>query len=86
MKIKILTLFTTLCFSYVLKSQTIVSSHPRVLINSSIRTKLIAKKDANASEWLALSSEAYRYANKPILAWTPATQNTWNTDYIFYSY
>lgn len=86
MKIKILTLFTTLCFSYLLKSQTIVSSHPRVLINSSIRTKLIAKKDANASEWLALLNEAYRYANKPILAWTPATQNTWNTDYIFYSY
>ncbi|MBL7817038.1 MAG: T9SS type A sorting domain-containing protein [Saprospiraceae bacterium] len=86
MTTKSFTTFLGLCLFFTLKSQTINTSHPRLLVNSNIRTKLIAKKDANVSEWLALSSEAYNYANKPIAAWTPETQNNWNTDYIFYSY
>ncbi len=86
MKVITVTLITFTCIFNSLTSQNIVPTHPRLLVNMAIRAKLIAKKEANVAEWLALSTEAYNYANKSIMAWTPETQNTWNTDYIFYSY
>lgn len=64
----------------------VVNTRPRIMMNADLKASLMAKKNANTPEWQTLLAEANSYSNKPVLTWTPATVNTWDTNYIFYSY
>src|SRR6218665_94975 len=64
----------------------VVNARPRIMMNADLKATLLAKKNANTPEWQALLAEANSYSTKPVLSWSPATVNIWNTDYIFYSY
>ena len=64
----------------------VVNSHPRILLDSAAKARLLAKKTANDPDWQALKTEADNYAARQVLGWNATNATVWNTAYIFYSY
>lgn len=64
----------------------VIGTHPRLLINSTIKNQLLAKKNANHPDWLALKTQADELATRPVMDFNQSTISTWNNDYIFYTY
>lgn len=62
------------------------NNHPLLFLDSPTKAMLMAKKNANDPDWLALKTEADAYSLKPVLSWSPANATVWNTNYIFYNY
>lgn len=50
-------------------SASALSEHPRIWLDSTLKAKLIAKKDANTSDWAAFKSAADAYAAKTVDAY-----------------
>lgn len=84
-----LLLIAVFVFGGTLKAQTglpVVAQHPRLMVNSAIKTALLAKAAANHPDYVAMLAEANTYATKPVLPFTQTNIHVWNTNYIFYSY
>ncbi|HYF03912.1 MAG TPA: T9SS type A sorting domain-containing protein [Patescibacteria group bacterium] len=61
-------------------------AHPRILLDSATKAKLIAKKNANHADWIALKNRADLLKNYTIQPYTYATRGNWYNNSIFYSY
>ena len=81
-------LFSLLLSSHVLFSQNpVISSRPRVLLNSTIKTQLIAKKNANDPTWIALKQQADEFCTWPIVSpYTNPLNHQYRNDEINYYY
>lgn len=64
----------------------VVAGHPRLLLDSAAKAKLLARKAANDPRWLTLQADADDLAARDVMGWTPANTGVWNTQYIFYNY
>ncbi|MCI0751907.1 MAG: hypothetical protein L0Y35_08720, partial [Flammeovirgaceae bacterium] len=51
--------------------QPVITTRPRILLNTTIKSQLIARKNANDPSWLAIKSDADQYATWPVI--TPYT-------------
>src|SRR6478672_2082430 len=67
----------------------VINSHPRIFLTPTVKTALIAKRNASDPAWVELKAEADVYATASIRKWTPQDANVWSaqgTNEIFYSY
>lgn len=64
----------------------VATSHPRILLDSMTKARLLTKKALNDPDWVALQAEADDYATRDVLPWTPNHVGIWNNDYLFYNY
>ena len=64
----------------------VISTHPRLLLSASEKTRLLAKKNAMDASWQALKARADALANLPISQYKSATRNTSPPGTIYYSY
>jgi gliding motility-associated-like protein len=65
------------------------TSHPRLFLDETTKTQLLAKKAGNTNEWRALLIDAKKYLSKQVIPWNEVTASSnqyYNTGDIFYSY
>ena len=70
----------------VARADPVISAHPRLLLNASEKTRLLAKKNANDPSWLALKARADTLATYSIYPYKFATRTTEPVGTIFYDY
>ncbi len=61
-------------------------SHPRILLDSTTRAKLITKKNNVDPSWTALKSRADQLKGYPVEPFTYSTRGNWYSNRIFYGY
>jgi len=66
--------------------QPVRESHPRLLMDSTVRTKLIDKKNANDPTWTALKGKADKLKGYPIEPFKYSTRYNWYNNRIYYGY
>lgn len=79
------TLISVWFLTNVLQAQ-IVGTHPRVLLNSNIKTQLLNKKNNNEASWQALKARADELASYGVLSWNENTYYQEFSNQICYSY
>lgn len=68
------------------RAAAVISTHPRLLLNSAEKIRLLAKKNANDVSWQALKARADVLATYSIYPYTCATRTTEPDGTIFYDY
>jgi hypothetical protein len=79
-------LFIAYCMAYCNIQAQVIGTHPRLLLNSTTKTPLIAKKNANDPTWLALKAEADQLLTYSILSWNENTVYSEPNNTIAYTY
>ncbi|MEO6151232.1 MAG: MBG domain-containing protein [Mucilaginibacter sp.] len=81
------------CFNFVaitaFAQLPVKATHPRIFLDATTKTSLLAKKNANTTEWKALLADANKYLPKQVIPWNEVTASSnqyYNTGDIFYSY
>jgi hypothetical protein len=67
-------------------AQPVISTHPRLLLSSSEKARLLAKKNANDASWLALKERADLLATYSVMPYKFATSEAARENTIFYTY
>ncbi len=62
------------------------ATHPRLLMNATIKDVLLNKKNNSDADWLEVKALADELATKPILDFNQNTISTWDDSKIFYTY
>ncbi|HNL06605.1 MAG TPA: hypothetical protein PKH93_03455, partial [Chitinophagales bacterium] len=83
-KVFFVSLLWLICYNFCYAQ--IISTHPRVLLNNSIKNQLLVKKNSNEASWLALKVRADALAAYPVLSWNENTYYLDLSDQICYSY
>jgi hypothetical protein len=66
--------------------QPVISTHPRLLLNTAEKNRLLAKRSANDPTWLALKASADAYATYSVMQYKFATNFNRAPNTIFYDY
>lgn len=61
-------------------------SHPRILLDSTWKARLIAKKNANDPTWTAFNNRANALLNFPIYPYTYSDRNAWFNNKLHYGF
>lgn len=61
-------------------------AHPRIMLDSTVRARLLAKKSANDSDWQVLKQRADQLKNFTVIPYSYATRNDWYSNAIMYSF
>src|SRR5689334_9753328 len=64
----------------------VISTHPRLLLSSTEKARVLAKKNANDASWQALKARADTLSTLPISQYKSATRNFSPAGTIYYSY
>ncbi|MFN8492178.1 MAG: hypothetical protein U0350_31555 [Caldilineaceae bacterium] len=64
----------------------VTPTHPRLLLTATLKTKLLAKKNANDAAWQALKAKADLLATYPVTEYHYAHRHDWVNGTIFYAY
>jgi hypothetical protein len=64
----------------------VISTHPRILLTPSIKTQLVARRNANDPNWLRLKAQADLLKTYPVLQFKAATFRERRENTIFYDY
>ncbi len=64
----------------------VVNTHPRLLLSSAEKSRLLAKRTANDASWLALKAQADLLATYPVAPYKFATSDAARENTIFYTY
>ncbi|MBS1827889.1 MAG: hypothetical protein JST93_21450 [Acidobacteria bacterium] len=67
-------------------AQPVVNSHPRLLLSTAEKNRLLAKRTANDPAWLALKARADSLATFPVAQYKFATSDAARENTIFYTY
>lgn len=66
--------------------QPVRDGHPRLMMDSTVRTRLIDKKVANDPTWTTLKAKADKLKNYPVEPFKYSTRYNWYSNRIFYGY
>ncbi|MCO5950322.1 cadherin-like beta sandwich domain-containing protein [Mucilaginibacter flavidus] len=69
--------------------QPVIATHPRVMLNGTVKAALLVKKNNNDADWLATLADANKYLPGQVIPWntvSAADAQYYGTANIFYSY
>ena len=66
--------------------QPVINTHPRIMMDATIRANLVAKAINTNPNWVTYKAEADNYATLPVMPFTQANIHVWAPSYIFYGY
>jgi len=83
-----------LCFNLFIglsaqSQQPVIASHPRIMLNATVKAALLVKKNNNDADWLATLADANKYLPGQVVPWNAITASDpqyYGTNDVFYSY
>ena len=69
--------------------QPVIASHPRIMLNATVKAALLVKKNNNDADWLTTLADANKYLPGQVIPWntvSAADPQYYGTANIFYSY
>ncbi|TSD62275.1 hypothetical protein FFF34_019325 [Inquilinus sp. KBS0705] len=82
-------LFNMLAGLTVAQQKPVIVTHPRIFLDAATKTAMLAKKNANDANWLAVLADAKKYLPGKVIEWNETTASDskyYGTADIFYSY